>query len=454
MVPLSSRGRRTLVAAAGFLAVALTIAAAAIASGSPTFTNTPLLQPKGDSEPALTIGADGTMAISGLRWLRPTLDDFVTNVWKGPFGSTPAYQGPIDANIAPGVVGGEDADIDLGSTGTLHATTLVALVNPPVTSARFGVSAIACPRADTSSNFANCTRQIIDTTESDRQWITSDGSRVWIAYHDSGNSTLIHVQRSDDDGFTFRRVGDPVPGQGIFTGDATFNNTAGPIVADPFTHNLYDVYAAGEPSVQKGTTANFNNIVVSRSTDGGLTWQAHLVFHAPLNTRLNNVFASLAVDPVNGDVYTVWTDTKAVFVSKSSDQGLTWSAAKAVSAAPAKTTVEPWVAARSGTVDVVYYGTTASSNLDASAIWNVYLAQSTDGGTSFAQTQVSDHSNHVGVICLNGTGCSSGTRNLLDLFEVAIDPQNRKAGIIYTDDTLTTTSSGKPLPQIVLAQQD
>ncbi len=82
------------------------------------------------------------------------------------------------------------------------------------------------------------------------------------------------------------------------------------------------------------------------------------------------------------------------------------------------------------------------------------MAQTTDDGASFAQSLVSNTPNHVGVVCTNGTGCAPGTRNLLDLFEVAIDPQNGRAAIIYTDDTITTTSSGAPLPQIVLAQQN
>jgi hypothetical protein len=42
---------------------------------------------------------------------------------------------------------------------------------------------------------------------------------------------------------------------------------------------------------------------------------------------------------------------------------------------------------------------------------------------------------------------------LLDLFKVAINPSDGRAGIIYTDDTLTKDSHGNPLPQIVLAQQ-
>jgi hypothetical protein len=68
--------------------------------------------------------------------------------------------------------------------------------------------------------------------------------------------------------------------------------------------------------------------------------------------------------------------------------------------------------------------------------------------------------------CTGGTGRGPGTRNLLDLFQVAIDPQDAKTAIIYVDDTLTTSSNPYnftcspsqqppcPLPQAVLAQQN
>ncbi len=442
-----------LIAAILGVVCAAVMAFASTSSGSLTFTNTPLLRPDGNSEPEISIAADGKMGIVGLSWLKSG-----TNLWTGPFGSTPTFQGVIDAALQqPGkrVFGGGDADVDMGttSTGTLHASTLIFLVNPAFTRAQLGVSAISCPNAIPNFNAKNCTAQIIDTTESDRQWITSDGPRVFISYHDSGNSTLIHVQRSDDDGFTFQRVGDPIVGQDGATGDATFNNDQGAIVADRFTHNVYDIYAAGEASIQKGTTANFNNIFVSRSTDGGETWTAARVFHAPLNTALNNVFPTLAVDPTNGKLYAAWSDAHNVSFSMSADQGQTWAQAVIVNIAPANTSVFPWIAAYNGTVDLVYYGTTASSKDDPSAVWNVYLAQTTNDGLQFAQSRASNAPNHAGVICTNGTGCATGTRNLLDLFKVAIDPRNGRAAIIYTDDTLTTDSSGNPLPQVVLAQQ-
>src|SRR5206468_12550461 len=99
-----------------------------------------------------------------------------------------------------------------------------------------------------------------------------------------------------------------------------------------------------------------------------------------------------------------------------------------------------------------YYGTTASSN-GSGAVWNTYLAQTSNSGASFAQSLVSNTSNHTGVICTQGGACAGGTRNLLDLFEVAINPQTGLASVIYTDDTLTKTPAGSPLPQILLAQQ-
>jgi hypothetical protein len=429
------------------------IAAAATIPGSLTFTNTPLLKPEGDSEPAISIGPANTMAITGLRWLA-----FGTNLWTGPTGSTPTYRGVIDAALQqPGrsVLGGGDADVDLGSTGTLHETSLIFLVNKPFAAATLGVAAVTCPDGtSTSFNLSNCTSQLLDKAGADRQWITSEHSTVYISYHDSGNSSLIHVQRSDDDGYTWRKVGDPVVGQGKLTGFATFNNTQGPMVADPNTGNVYTIYAAGEPSIQKGTSGAFNNILVSRSTDKGLTWTATVVYHAPLFTDFSNVFPALAIDPVNGNLYATWSDGHHVFFSRSTDQDVSWSTAATVNAAPAATAIFPWLAAYNGVVDVVYYGTTASSKDDVTAVWNVYLAQTLNGGATFAQSLVSNTPNHVGVICTSGTACAPGTRNLLDLFEVSINPQTGLASVIYTDDTLLKTSTGSPLPQLVLAQQN
>ena len=421
-----------------------------------TFSNTPLILPTGSSEPAIAIDQDGNMALTGLDWL-----NFGTNFWTGSFGATPTFQGQIDMNLQqPGrrVFGGGDADVDIGSNGTLHASTLIFIINRNTfrTGRGFelGVSAISCPNGATSFNLNNCVQEIIDLAGDDRQWVTSNGNHVWISYHDSKNSSLIRVQRSDDDGVTWKRVGDPIVGQAQTTAGGTFNNVQGKLVADRTTGDVFTVYAQGVPGILKAKTTTFNHVIVSRSTDLGKTWTPSFVFVDPRLVDLGQVFPALAVDQVTGKLYAVWSDARNTFFSSSSDHGSTWSAPKIVNVAPVNTAVFPNVAAHNGTVDVVYYGTAASSDSDQKAVWNTYLAQTTDDGATFTQNTVSNTPNHTGVICTQGTGCAPGTRNLLDLFEVAIDPQNGRAGVIYTDDTLTKDSSGNPLPQVVLAQQN
>jgi hypothetical protein len=71
--------------------VAALIAGAATIPGSLTFTDTPLLRPEGDSEPAISIGPTNTMAITGLTWLASV---FGTNLWTGPTGSTQLTEDP------------------------------------------------------------------------------------------------------------------------------------------------------------------------------------------------------------------------------------------------------------------------------------------------------------------------------------------------------------------------
>lgn len=104
-----------------------------------------------------------------------------------------------------------------------------------------------------------CKSEIIDTAGADRSWITSDGNRVWISYHDAGNSSLIHVQRSDDDGFTWTKVGNPVVAQGENTGNATFNNdqvqslrTRSPTIFMTFTRPARPAFK--KPPAQASTT--------------------------------------------------------------------------------------------------------------------------------------------------------------------------------------------------------
>ena len=60
----------------------------------------------------------------------------------------------------------------------------------------------------------------------------------------------------------------------------------------------------------------------------------------------------------------------------------------------------PWLAARGGKVDLVYYGSTAASTDVSDAVWNVYDSQLKNG--SWSVKLVSNTPNRVGPICMQG----------------------------------------------------
>src|SRR5256712_9608132 len=89
------------------------------------------------------------------------------------------------------------------------------------------------------------------------------------------------------------------PGAG--TANGTVNSFLGPIIADPHTHNVYEIYDAGITGPLKTGSINRNNIYVSRSTDMGRNWESVLVYAAPSGTNLDNALPALAVDQDSGD---------------------------------------------------------------------------------------------------------------------------------------------------------
>jgi len=456
------------------LAASVVLVADASASTGPTFSNQILRAPatlpgittsppnqSGDSEPAIDFGGpDNTMAVDGLGWL-----PFQVNLWKGHFGDTPpAFFGAMDTSLpiqGNGRVnlGDGDADVEVTSVGTILLADLDIIFNRTGRFTSLGVSVTRCPASATGP--ADCTSTVLDTAGADRPWLTTSGTTAYVSWHDRGSSSQITVYRSTNDGQSWTRVASPIVGQASVTGDSTFNNSIGPIVADPNNASVvYQPFASGEASVQKGTSGAFNNIYVARSTNGGNSWTTTLVFHKPLFTDLANFWPAATVDAANGDVYVAFTDRSTVWLSSSSNLGQSWTTT-ALPGTPA-TTVMPWVAALNGKVDVVYYGTTpTAANVggvlgNENTVWNTYDTQRSGGAWNTGL--VSNTPNRIGPVCLNGSACAGNTnRELLDLFEVAEDPATGKAAVIYTETT-TDTWTGTDgvtheLPEIVLAYE-
>src|SRR5215467_13992239 len=104
-IPLRMKSRlkgRTIKWLGGILGVSVLAALVTFGStsiGSLTFTITPLQLPDGDSEPEISIAANGTMGMVALSLGLGPKTQFGTNLWTGPFGSTPFLQGIIDAAL-------------------------------------------------------------------------------------------------------------------------------------------------------------------------------------------------------------------------------------------------------------------------------------------------------------------------------------------------------------------
>src|SRR5436190_2008624 len=186
------------------------------------------------------------------------------------------------------------------------------------------------------------------------------------------------------------------------------------------------------------------DIQLGVSRDGGQTyvqnvaiisWRNYEVYHGPIGSRYDRIFPITVVDAA-GKVYAIWTDGNHIMV-KTDATGTGWNpaTAPALIANPTgvNTAIMPWAAAgASGIADVVFYGAAGGSGAlpnpldDPNNQWNVYMAQTIDGGSTWGVFKASDHTIHTGHICIDGLGCELSTpecdRSMLDFFKVSIDP--------------------------------
>jgi outer membrane protein assembly factor BamB len=197
---------------------------------------------------------------------------------------------------------------------------------------------------------------------------------------------------------------------------------------------VYTVFIAGHGS----------QIYMARSTDGGKTFALKLVYQNAGGASLQNVFPVIAVDSA-GNLYLAFSDGRNVYLMNSKDGGASWTPPVRVNdGTGTKTAIAPWVVALApGKVDVGWWGTSATWALASNADWRVYLAQSTNAlanTPTFIQSAATDVM-HSGPICVNGTACPSGTRNLAEYFAFDVDV-NGNAIIPYPNDKNTQSPSG------------
>jgi hypothetical protein len=269
----------------------------------------------------------------------------------------------------------------------------------------------------------------------DREWIAAFGADTsLLTFHDVATNN-IDVLRSDNDGTLYTHIAQVIPP----TDYKATSNELGNLVIDhrnlpagPGNFYAYQSFVA--PSASGG--ANNNEAFLGVSSDGGHTWTDQPVpcSVAGTSTDLNHNFPNISVDPA-GNVWYAWSDDHSITTAESTDHGKTWTCSSPVSTNTAQA-IFPWLAATSGGVDLVYYGSPTTSN----QTWYVYFAQNLSSSPTGWGTPQQLMSVHRGAVCESGATCTTG-RQLFDDFGVDTDSLGW-AHIAFSQDSPTLGGSG------------
>jgi hypothetical protein len=329
-------------------------------------------------------------------------------------------------NAVAGGLGASGGDIDLANASAPNSS---GNYNLYVASLNLGSVNVA-----TSTNNGTSFSQVpvqAGLPVDDREWIAAFGaSTSLLTFHDVATND-IDVLRSDNSGQTYMQISEVIPETDYKAG----SNELGNLVIDhdniPSAGNFYAYQAFVAPSSSSGS-AN-NEAFVGVSADGGHTWTDDPIpcSTASASTNLNHNFPNVSVDPA-GNVWEAWSDDHNIFTAESTNHGQTWTCFPAVSTNTAQA-IFPWLAATSGGVDLVYYGSPTTS----SQTWYVYFAQNIGGTWGTPQQLMAVHK---GTVCESGATCTSG-RQLFDDFGVDTDASGF-AHIAFSQDSPTLGGSG------------
>lgn len=379
----------------------------------------------GDGEPSLRVDVRGNCYVGGIRGVPAGVDLWRFNLDPAsptfdPGMQNPLYLGQPDAFLPQGdpndpavggADGGGDIDISVGFPTHPDSTPVVVITSlalAQISSARSfdrGQSFILNPAASNS-------------TADDRQWNESTGpNRVYMMYRAPAPATGLFVQRSDDYGATYP-ITSLVSPSGTTPGYIDVDQRA----TGPFAGRVYVSHASS------------SSLTIGHSIDLGLTWKNNTVDNT---TGHGSKFDAVKVG-ADGTVYAVWSDEVNIYLAHSTDGAVTWSEKVRVNDNTVyRRNLFPWLECGStGRVAVVWYGTTHATN-DDDADWEVLFSQTLDAtaaNPTFRQQVISDHIIHGSNISLGGLDpTGDANRNLIDYFQVALDPQGA-AVVAFTDD--------------------
>jgi len=272
----------------------------------------------------------------------------------------------------------------------------------------------------------------------DRQWNAAYGANLcYLSYRNGATQpgNFLECVRLDYTGMGAPVIG---PTSVVWAGlDPTLARELGNMVTDrrPGANaTLLMSGADGEGNVYHGWTEEGHRVFVSVSHDFGTTWTHRLVWDGGIGSSYDHKFTWLAVDGA-GNVYNVFSDDRNVYLSSSTDQGVTWSLPIRVNRGDASNiAIYPQIAAGSeGRVVITFYGHSGTSSQDPDAEWKVFVSRCQNALAAvplFEEVQVSDRDFHHGPVCEEGLSCAC-CRELTECFDIDIDPADGSAALAY-----------------------
>ncbi len=380
------------------------------------------------AEPSIELGPDGAVYVTGPQGSggvrapgaapgtggAPGLGGDL--VWRSDDGGqTFAFLGSYD-----GTLGGGDADLVAAPGGSLYASGLSGQCITVAQSSDKGESWFTNP--------AGC---VDGAGVADRQWNDVDGDdALYTGYGTLTQGLVLHKSL----------ISGPLP----VNGPTTVVNSG-----DYQWPGVVDVNPINGNAVMAWNTSTNDKIQIN-----GVKRDGSLMFPTTKTaaTAGGDTFDSfVGIDHgTDGTLYAVWSERHPAqretwtMLAASRDGGTTWDPPVHVDSTPS-TTVFPWVTAGdAGRVAVSYYGTdstgpSAENIDDPDADWYVYSAFSADYGQTYAEHRTTPTALHKGDVCTSGTGCATGTRDLLDFFETDLDERGCLV-TAYTDNSRDTVS--------------